>query len=148
MTVARQFYDFEAYPKRTVAPDFSIGIVSPNSSVVIDCCYSLIIKHDARGTNPPVSEYWHSLYKSIFSWCFDITAAASHPGAVLVISISNKGSFHQLWRAYPLRTYSSVPFYNSIEGLYIPAYMVRFTLVNSSQSLAVMVNGMIKQQGM
>lgn len=148
MTTISLFKDFEGYPRSMVAPDFSIAAIGLSGSETIVGGAQLEIKHATSSVTPPDSNNWHALYKSVFSWSISAIGIATHPGAVLEILTSMDGFIFTTWRCYMIGNSLTTPFASVFQGLYIPAYGVRFTLINSSDSEDIIVHGIIKQQGM
>jgi hypothetical protein len=137
-----QFRDFPGTSKRAVYPDVSFGnfvarIVAGGSSHVI--------KHGIDPTFPatiPISDFWLTGTKPIFSWSIG-HSPSGHPGAVLKVESSYDGS--GVWEYQNYFIGPEAPSY--MEGLYIPGFAVRFTLINSSASVSMTVSGTIRQQG-
>jgi len=137
-----QFRDFPSSPQVATFPDasfarFSVGIVGGGTYV---------IQHgiDIFPATIPISELWLTGSKPIFSWSIHCPNLAPHPGLSLSVEISYDGAAVAHFNGYFIPA-GAVP--SVMEGLFIPGYSVRFTLINASPTVLAQVHGMIKQQG-
>ena len=138
-----QFRDFPGTSKRAVYPDVSFGNFVAR---IVAGGASHIIKHGIDptvGATLPITDLWLTGTKPIFSWSIGHSPDV-HPGAVLKVESSYDGS--GLW---PFNDYFIGPgAVTYMEGLYIPGFAARFTIINSSASVSMTVSGTIRQQGM
>jgi len=133
------FRDFPASPKRSVTPDASFGYKSMTLAGGADSVfYHAIHPHPLPG-----ADYWLIGARPIFSWFF-YCATVGHPGLSLNIETSVQAVAFTVFNSYPIFADSAL---NVMEGLFIPGWAARFTLVNSSAAVDLNVYGMLKQQG-
>jgi len=137
-----QFRDFPSSTQVASYPDSSFAYFHVN----IGAGERVVIKHGISGVAPtlPISELWLTGSKPIFSWSIQCATAPPHPGLSLFIETSWDGANVHDFNVYFIPI-STVPFV--MEGLFIPGYSVRFTLINASALVASGASGVIKQQG-
>lgn len=136
-----QYRDFPASPVRSVSPHGSFA----DFAQTIAGGGSYVIKHasDSVAVTVPGSDSWLTGSRPIFSW-FIKSATVGHPGLSLKVETSYYEGGAHLFNVYTLYADSVL---NVMEGLFVPGWAVRLTLLNASGNIAVVVAGIVKQQG-
>lgn len=138
------FIDAPAAPRREVWPAQQIAYVAES----IPANGSVYLKQETGPGTEPGSTSWPCSTLGMVSWLLFIQQAV---GAALVVEITPlDAAFGGIadgfvtWKTYPL--YGTTRF-NTMYGLYLPAWKVRFKVVNNSAVAVTYVYGYIKLQG-
>lgn len=137
-----KYRDFPASPKRATYPDVSVAYFA-QPTLAGGAFYTIQHGIDTVPATLPISEIWITGSRPIFSWCIK-TITFGHPGASLVIETSVEGASLQVFNSYLISSGIGV---NTMAGLYVPGWGVRFRIYNASAAAVLNISGMIKQQG-
>lgn len=112
-----QYLDIPNAPRASVLPDFTIGhyevvpVIAPGSAY---------LQHGTIGAFTP-NDHWLILDKPIVSWCIGIADGKG----TLIIQIAYLDAPVLTWLDWRCFLFNSAPAINTMEGLYVPGYIMR-----------------------
>ena len=134
------FVDTPGSARSEVYPSITGAFVSDQ----IAASGSLLIKQIVDAGNEPTSSNWIIASRPICSW---LLVSGSGIAATLEIEVSSDSTTFNFWKAFPISIGGVGTLNSVITGLYIPGWMARFKLVNSSTASVNNISGLIKLQG-
>lgn len=139
-----QYMDFSGIPVREVVPNVSYGNIAPSGALQLAGGATFIVKHDARGINPPDSNDWIIGQRNLVSWNITANSIGDSLGLTLLIETSSDGVGFRAFQGYYINGYDEPEFMADIP---VPSYMMRISLINASPDNITTVRGMIQIKG-